>query len=232
MRARRHRGVAARLAAALCLAALTASCHMGADKEHSDIAGIVPQADDGTATPTAEARYTKWPDPDTLLIYIDGSRYKVSADGSVFSPEGAPCFDICNEGRLERLYFAQKGSSLFLFYTDATADGTASFARRIDIESGETLWSSDVTGVAMCRPVIKGQFAYIGSFGFVGKMKLKSGQYDWKYSNLNRDGRFEQFRDIKFPNSHEVQFVSHHPLAFGSDTVVVNDISGEIVKMK
>lgn len=226
MPARRH------WATALCLTALIASCHTGADKEHSDIAGIVPQSDDGTATPAAEARYTRWPDPDTLLIYIDGSRYKVSADGKVFSPTGRPCFDISNEGRLERLFFAQKGSSLFLFYTDATDDGSASFARRIDVESGKTLWTSDVTGIAMGCPVIRGQFAYIASFGFVGKMKLKSGQYDWKYSNLNRDGRFEQFRDIEFPNTHEVQFVSHHPLAFGSDTVVVNDISGEIVKMR
>ena len=118
-----------------------------------------------------------------------------------------------------------------MFYTDTTADGSASFVKRIDIKSGKTLWTSDVTGIAMGRPVIKGQFAYIGSFGFVGKLKLKNGQYDWKYSNLNEGGRFQKFQDIVFPNAREAAFIAPHPFSLESDTVVINDLTGEIIRM-
>lgn len=218
------------LASAFC-AMLAFGCHHSADKEKSDIAGIVPQSDSGGEYPAMEARYTSWPDPDTLLIYIDGSRYKVSSRGEVVAPDGNVSFYIKNEGRIETLYFVQKGSSLFLFYTDATADGSASFVKRVDIKSGKTIWTSDVTGIAMGRPVIKGQFAYIGSFGFVGKLKLKNGQYDWKYSNLNVGGRFQKFQEIVFPNAREAAFIAPHPFSLESDTVVINDLTGEIIRM-
>lgn len=218
------------LATAIC-AMLAFGCHHSADKEKSDIAGIVPQSDSGEEYPAMEARYTSWPDPDTLLIYVDGSRYKVSSRGEVVAPDGNVSFSIKNEGRIETLYFAQKGSSLFLFYTDATADGSASFVKRIDIKSGKTMWTSDVAGIAMGRPVIKGQFAYIGSFGFVGKLKLKNGQYDWKYSNLNEGGRFQKFQEIVFPNAREAAFIAPHPFSLESDTVVINDLTGEIIRM-
>ena len=218
------------LATAIC-AMLAFGCHHSADKEKSDIAGIVPQSDSGEEYPAMEARYTSWPDPDTVLIYVDGSRYKVSSRGEVVAPDGNVSFSIKNEGRIETLYFAQKGSSLFLFYTDTTADGSASFVKRIDIKSGKTMWTSDVAGIAMGRPVIKGQFAYIGSFGFVGKLKLKNGQYDWKYSNLNEGGRFQKFQEIVFPNAREAAFIAPHPFSLESDTVVINDLTGEIIRM-
>ena len=207
------------------------SCHHSADKENSDIAGIVPQADDGTPYSAMAARYTSWPAPDTMLIYIDGSQYKVSSKGEVIAPDGRRSFMIGNEGVIETLYFTQKGNSLFLFYTDTTNDGSASFAKRIDIPTGKTIWTSDVTGIAVGKPVIRGQFAYIGSFGFVGKLKLKNGEYDWKYSNLNNAGRFEKFQEIVFPSGREVAFLAPHPFSIDCDTVVINDLTGEIIKM-
>lgn len=214
------------------LVALTfSSCYHSADRENSDIAGIVPQVDDGAPYSAMEARYTSWPAPDTMLIYIDGSQYKVSSKGDVYAPDGEKCFSIGNEGVIETLYFTQKGSSLFLFYTDTTDEGSASFAKRIDISSGKTLWASDVTGIAVGKPVIRGQFAYIGSFGFVGKLKLKNGEYDWKYSNLNNSGRFEKFQEIVFISGREVSFLAPHPFSIDCDTVVINDLTGEIIRM-
>lgn len=66
---------------------------------------------------------------------------------------------------------------------------------------------------------------------FVGKLKLKNGQYDWKYTNLNSAGRFEKFQHIKFPSKREVVFVAPHPFSLESDTVVINDMTGEIIRM-
>lgn len=211
--------------------AIVCACHRSADKEKSDIAGIIPSASDDGPLQAIEARYTQWPDPDTMLIYVDGMRYKVASNGNVFAPDGKRKFRIGNRGSLDVLYFVQKGVSLLLFYTDVTADGAANYAERIDIQSGKVLWITSVTGVAMNRPVIKGQFAYLASSGFVGKLKLKNGQYDWKYSGLNDNGRFEKFQDISFPSKREVVFVAPHTLSLESDTLVINDLTGEIIRM-
>ena len=208
-----------------------ASCHRSANKETSDIAGIIPAQGVDTEMPAMEARYTNWPDPDTMLIYIDDMRYKAASDGNVIAPDGKTKFSLGNEGKIEQLFFLQMGNSLFLFYSDVTPNGTASFARRIDLPTGRALWTSDVMGVALSKPIIKGQFAYISSFGFVGKLKLKNGQYDWKYTNLNSAGRFEKFQHIKFPSKREVVFVAPHPFSLESDTVVINDMTGEIIRM-
>ncbi len=221
----------ASIVSALMMAMAMTSCHHSADKEKSDISGIVPFVDDSGEFAAMEARYTSWPDPDTLVIYIDNQQYKVASDGKTYGPDGKLAFSIGNEGRIETLYFAQKGTSVFLFYTDTTNDGSASFAKRIDLSTRKALWSSDVTGIAMGRPVIKGQFAYIASFGFVGKLKLKNGEYDWKYSSLNNGGRFEKFQEIIFANSREVMFLAPHPFTTECDTVVVSDLTGEIIRM-
>lgn len=219
--------------AAVCVgvACALAGCHRSADKEKSDIAGIIPAASESEPVEAVEARYTQWPDPDTMLIYIDGMRYKVASNGNVFAPDGKRRYRIGNKGSLDVLYFLQRGVSLLLFFTDVTSEGAANYAERIDIQTGKVLWTTSVTGVAMNRPTIKGQFAYLASSGFVGKLKLKNGQYDWKYSGLNDNGRFEKFQEIAFPSSREVIFVAPHPLSLESDTLVVNDITGEIMRM-
>lgn len=206
-------------------------CHRSADKEKSDIAGIIPSVAESAPVEAIEARYTQWPDPDTMLIYIDGRRYKVASNGNIFAPDGKRKYRIGNKGSLDVLYFLQKGVSLMLFYTDVTSDGAANYAERIDIQTGQVLWTTNVTGVAMNRPVIKDQFAYLASSGFVGKLKLKNGQFDWKYSDLNSGGRFEKFQEIVFPSKREVVFVAPHQLSLESDTLVVNDMTGEIIRM-
>ena len=68
--------------------AIVCACHRSADKEKSDIAGIIPSASDDGPLQAIEARYTQWPDPDTMLIYVDGMRYKVASNGNVFAPDG------------------------------------------------------------------------------------------------------------------------------------------------
>ncbi len=220
-----------KFAVAAVVCALLTACHHSANKETSDIAGIIPTVSGNEPMPAIEARYTQWPDPDTLLIYIDGTRYKVASNGNIFSPDGKKRLKIGSKGSIETLYFVQKGVSLIVFFTDVTDLGASNHAERIDIQTGKTLWSTDISGVAMVRPIIKGQFAYVASSGFVGKLKLKNGQYDWKHADLNTKGRFEKFQDISFPSKMEAVFVAPHSLSLESDTIIINDMTGDVLKM-
>lgn len=220
-----------RFAVVAVVCVLLSACYRSANKETSDIAGIIPTASGNEPMLAIEARYTQWPDPDTLLIYIDGTRYKVASNGNIFSPDGKRRFKISCKGSIETLYFVQKGVSLIVFFTDVTDLGTSNHAERIDIQTGKSLWFTNISGVAMIRPIIKGQFAYVASSGFVGKLKLKNGQYDWKHTDLNVNGRFEKFQDISFPSKMEAVFVAPHSLSLESDTIVINDMTGDVMKM-
>ena len=215
----------------LLVASVLGGCYHKSDKQNSDIASIIPLPDDDKGSYAIEARYSNWPDPDTMLIYVDGSRFKVSSDGIVFSPEGKMAFSICCDGRVEQLFFLQRGRDFFVFFSDVNDSGTATFAKRISLNDGNIVWSTELEGISITRPLVRSQFAYVGTFGFIGKIKLKTGQFDWKYNNLRRNGRFEKFRDIDFPDSRQVRFVAPHPYSMENDTIIINDITGEILRM-
>lgn len=224
--------VLACLIGALIVALCLDSCHTSTDKSKSDIAGIIPHEGANDEVMVKEARYQNFPKPDTLIIYVDEHRFKVAADGQVFAPTGQKRFKLGVNGEIDRLFFLQMGNALFLFYNDKTKDAMDNYAERIDLLTDKSVWRRKISDGTMARPVVKGQFAYLSALGFVGKLKLKSGQYDWQQSNLNdsQRGKFEYFSEVYFPSSHEVMFVAKHLFSFEVDTVVINDISGEIIR--
>ncbi|MBE6340281.1 MAG: hypothetical protein J6Y72_04620 [Bacteroidales bacterium] len=213
---------------------LLSSCSLfyhKSDKDNSEIAGIIPLQDTDEGCYALEARYSNWPHPDSLIIYIDGDRYRVLSNGEVYSQDRKHVYTFGNEFPIEQLYFIQRGRDLFIFYTDVVENGASSFVKRISLDSGKILWTTEVDGFSFTKPLIRGQFAYIGTIGFIGKLKLKSGSFDWRYSGLGKDGRFNHFREIDFVSTREVRFVAPHPFSNESDTVVVNDITGEIIRI-
>lgn len=202
-----------------------------ADKQNSDLAGIIPVRESGDGTYAMEARYSNWPNPDTLVIYIDGERYKVLANGNIYNVTGQLKYKLGNEFPIEQLYFLQRGRDMFFFYTDVDVNGAGSFVKRMSLDTGEMAWETEVDGFSFSRPLVRGQFAYFGTIGFIGKLKLRNGSFDWRYSNLGHKGRFNHFRDIDFVNDKYVRFIAPHPFSTQSDTVVVNDVTGQIAMM-
>ena len=87
-----------------------ASCHRSANKETSDIAGIIPAQGVDTEMPAMEARYPNWPDPDTMLIYLDGMPYKVASDGDVMAKQN---FHWATKARLSNYFSCRWGTAFF-----------------------------------------------------------------------------------------------------------------------
>lgn len=201
-----------------------------ADKETSDIAGIIPYTDNDKGSYAMEARYSNWPNPDSLIIYIDGERHKMTSSGNIYSTTGELTYRLNNSYPITQLYFAQRNRDIFFFYTDMATDGVGSFVKRMSLDSGEILWETELDGYSFSKPLIKEQFAYIGTIGFIGKLKLKSGTFDWKYSWIDRKELPNQFRIAEFIDSRRVLFVAPHPFTANSDTVIINDITGELIK--
>lgn len=206
-------------------------CRHKGDKQKSDVAGIIPLHNTSNTVSAHEARYIPSIYGDTMLVYVDDERLRMTPVGDVLDNMGNVYFSIGSVSPITSLYYSQRGRDFFVFYSTASLNDSRSCAARISLESKKIIWSTQINGQTVSCPVIHGQFAYISSTGFIGKMILKNGMFDWQFSNLQREGRYSRFNDVNVLGGNKVQFVSPQPFSFLNDTIVVNDISGEIIRM-
>ncbi len=206
-------------------------CRPQSDKQKSEIAGIIPLQQNDQSNKALEARYLAPLDSDTMLIYVDGQRYRVSAMGDVLDRTGSTYFKLESEHPIGLLYYLQRGQDFFVFYSYDGFEETYSMAKRISLDTRSVVWSTPVDGAIFSCPVIHGQFAYVSTIGHIGKLILKNGQFDWRFNKLQRDGRYGRFGAINIVGGNMVQFLSPHPFSLQNDTIVVNDITGETIRM-
>lgn len=207
------------------------SCHRKSDKEKSIISGIIPLHREGKSAKALEARYLTPIDCDTMLVYIDGERYHMTLSGEVFDKGGNNLFNLESQHPIGQLYYAQRGRDFFLFYSFAGLHESYCMAQRISLDTRATVWQTQIEGPIISCPIVQGQFAYISTVGHIGKLMLKNGQFDWHFNHLNKEGRYNRFSSIEIQNGNRVQFISPQPFSYLNDTITVNDITGEIIKM-
>ncbi len=206
-------------------------CRHQSDKQRSEIAGIIPLQQNDQSNKALEARYLAPLDSDTMLIYVDGQRYRVSAMGDVLDHSGGTYFKLESEHPIGLLYYLQRGQDFFVFYSYNGFEESYSMAKRISLDTRTVVWSTPVEGAIFSCPVIHGQFAYVSTIGHIGKLILKNGQFDWRFNKLQRDGRYGRFGAIDFVGGNTGQLVSRHPFSLQKDTIVVDDITGEMIGM-
>ena len=90
-------------------------CGNNSNKQKSAIAGIIPLQQDNRSTKALEARYLSPLESDTMMIYVDGQRYKVSVMGEVLDHSGGHYFNIESEHPIGLLYYVQRGEDFFVF---------------------------------------------------------------------------------------------------------------------
>ncbi len=206
-------------------------CRNNANKQKSEIAGIIPLQQDHRSSKAMEARYLTPLESDTMLIYVDGQRYKVSVMGEVLDHAGGIYFKLESEHPIGMLYYIQRGHDFFVFYSYNDFQEPYSVVKRISLDSRSIVWTTQVEGAVFSCPVIYSQFAYVSTMGHIGKLILKNGQFDWHFNKIHKDGRYGRFGTINVLGGNRVQFVSPHPFSLQNDTIVVNDITGEIIRM-
>lgn len=206
-------------------------CRQQSDKQKSEIAGIIPLQQEDQSVKALEARYLTPLNSDTMLIYVDGQRYRISALGNVLDQTGGIYFKLESEYPIGLLYYLQRGQDFFVFYSSEGSKETYCMTKRISLTTRSVVWSTSMNGSVFSCPVIHGQFAYVSTYGHIGKLILKNGQFDWRFDKLQSDGRYGRFGDINIMGSNKVQFISPRPFSLQNDTIVVNNITGEIIRM-
>lgn len=178
-----------------------------------------------------EARLSSPAHSDTLVVYVYGQRLRMLSDGKVLDARGKVFLNFDFQLPLQELYYYQREHDFFLFYSKRGARNSVCKVKRINLTHKEVVWETEVEGAGITRPVIRGQFAYFSSIGFIGKLKLKNGAFDWKLGDLQRKGKYNRFREPEFLGANQILFVSPHPFSLQNDTILVNDVTGEILRM-
>ncbi|MBQ3635081.1 MAG: hypothetical protein II951_05625 [Bacteroidales bacterium] len=205
------------------------SCRHHADREKSEIAAIIPTKTGLVVESATKARIVD----DSLLVVVNGILCKMDENGEIWLPNRLKSVKILDEGIVQDLYYVQRGGDIFFFANHDHKDGKLHCRIvRVYIATFNIVWKAELDVPILCSPEIRGQFAYLAGVGSVGKLTLKNGVYEWRYNRLETKGRYEYFESIVFPGNYMVNFVSKRKRSVEKDTLVINDISGEIIRMR
>ena len=82
----------------------------------------------------------------------------------------------------------------------------------------------------MAKPLIVDNKAYISTIGFIGKLNLSTGKFEWKFDGLYRDGKYNSFGTPEFYENGLVMFKSFDAVTKQTNSILIDDKRGKIVK--
>jgi hypothetical protein len=168
--------------------------------------------------------------PDTLFFNLQGNKLMVTSNGKVYKPNDSLLFDIRAEFQIADLYLYPIDNDIVAVYVDDDGDAAGSFAKRISLSNDRIIWTTEVGAFNLGKPVIYNNYMYLSTIGFIGKLNLNTGKFDWKFENLYDEGKYNGFSEPGFYKNSLVAFAAKQPVAARIDTIVVDEKQGKIVR--
>ena len=175
-------------------------------------------------------------DNESFQFDLAGYHYRIAADGkgirtSPHSPDLAFDLNLLSKlyERIESLlYFTRYKGDLLLICETELDDSGSGIVRRLDGESLKIKWEQRIKAFNIGPGLINGDYAYLTGIGFVGKVNLRTGKYEWKHESLYRkgDGSYNSFA-LPTRAKSKIIFQESH----GSSIIEVDDQSGKILRM-
>lgn len=173
-------------------------------------------------------------DADTLIMKIDGIDYNIFPNGLLsLGSSKTDTIRLTTDMFVEKAFFFKIDSSLFLFCEESDNDCGSSEVFNINLLEKRLKWKAQIYAFNLGQPIIRGDFVYLTTLGFVGKLDLKSGKYAYKYSELydNQKYAFNNFDTIIFKDT-MTYFLSKRSLAEIFDSIIVNEKNNKMVIKK
>ncbi|MDO6390155.1 hypothetical protein Q4E40_08460 [Pontibacter sp. BT731] len=190
--------------------------------------------------PNTDYAYPKLADmsenEDSLLVTFNGYKYYIFGKGAVIEKNihdnSLKKFQLQTELFVENAYLHHLDGDLLIYYTDTDGENAGSAVELINRETGKIKYSSRVNGFNLGQPIIVDGETFITAFGFVGKVDLRTGNYDWKFDNLysNEHSSFNSFDSIYVGKDTVIFFSEHH--SGKKDMVLVANESGQLLGIK
>jgi hypothetical protein len=168
------------------------------------------------------------PIEDTLILKLNNKDFIITPLG-LFKTFDNDSIQLETELIVNRAFLYETKKYFYVFFTDTDHDGATSWIQKISKSPLKTEYVEQIQGFNLGQPIIVGETAYVSAIGFIGKIDMKSGMYDWKHHNLydNENYSFNSF-DTVLINKTQIEFVSENYRSKKVDKVLVDNQSGEI----
>ncbi len=163
---------------------------------------------------------------DSMVLNLGSEQLLVSPLGKVFK-NNKMLFNVNSKLPISKLYIHPSGTDFIVFYEYKDAGGAGSHAKRFSANKS-AVWETPVYAFNLSQPLIVGDYAYMSTMVFLGKLNLNDGKYAWKFENL--DKKFESFSQPKFLKDSLVLFMQNANSQIAG-SILIDDKNGVIVKI-
>lgn len=172
-------------------------------------------------------------EPDTLSAVIDNIFFRITTDGRIsWGSDIKDSVRLNTNAWIGNIYLAiVDQQNLVVVYEENFATEGGSSAEMFDMAKKQRIWETPVAGFNLGQAYIKDDFAYVNTIGMVGKLKLKTGDYVYRFDDLyNREtGAFNSFNSMQIKDS-LAYFLSRNYRSRTYDTVIVNELTRKTIK--
>ena len=224
------------LALALCPAPPAAAARGGQKTDARKEASAAPARGFARAR---QARPEAPPDRGAFEFELKEFSYHVASNGNGRRTKGgrARRFNLRLDGReyVEGLRFALYEGDLLLVCELADGDGDGGLVALLEQPSMRALWRQKIPASGVGEPLRDGHSLYVTGVGFVGKIDMRTGAFDWQHDLLDdeREGGPMSFGSFGTPElaGEEVLF-GGSPVYNQRRTLVVNRKTGKIIRVE
>ncbi len=173
--------------------------------------------------------------PEKFLFSVGEQQIRMSAAGQVEVQEGKhivgryslpiPDEDVIGEF----VYGRFRGDLIFCAETHEAGRGSISLLR-FEPTKGTVKWSVELASFNLGEPLAVGDKLYVTALGFVGKMDLETGKFDWKHEGFYTDGAYNAFLKPRLGKD-VVIFVENSVIREGEEAlyVLVEEATGRLL---
>ncbi|MEQ8582788.1 MAG: hypothetical protein RIC30_03295 [Marinoscillum sp.] len=169
---------------------------------------------------------------DTLDFKIGNRLLSVEPYGRLLLIENGDTTEssLSTELSITRAYYLNSRDRHYFFFTDTDMEGATSWLECFN-KDFKSLWVTPIQGFNMGIPLINDEFAYVTAIGFVGKINMSTGEYDWRHFNLY-DRQTYDFNSFGQPimNDSTIEFPSTNWKSKKERKILVDNSTGELIE--
>ena len=168
---------------------------------------------------------------DTLILKTSEGMYEISPTG-LFKVINGDTVQLETKVIVEEAFIFQDTEYYYLFFTETDHEGATSLLHKIEKQKLTIEHTEQIVGFNLGQPIIYDGKAYVTAIGFIGRLNLATGEYDWKHDGLYDHNKysFNSFDTVMIGENH-VEFISENYSSQHLDKVIVEKETGEIVEL-
>lgn len=177
-------------------------------------------------------------DPEAFEFETKGFSYHIKQNGNGSRKKGDRVrgFNLrLDRGGLKRVYFEDYGGRLLLVCEVGDGEAGGGFVTLLAQPSMRALWKQSFDGSNVGEPLREGRHLYVTGVGFVGKLNLDTGEFEWIHDDLydKREGAPKHLNSFEVPELTDgTVLFRERPVYNPRRTLVIDKKSGKIVRVE